>query len=70
MHVRDLGLTGDDDERIWTIPKDDGFVIFSKDNDFLARALVRGHPPQVVQICMGNASTRRIADLHLQKADD
>ena len=70
VHVRDLGLTGDDDERIWTIPKDDGFVIFSKDNDFLARALVRGHPPQVVQVCMGNASTRRIADLLLQKADD
>jgi predicted nuclease of predicted toxin-antitoxin system len=69
MHVRDLGLTGDDDERIWTIAKDDGFVIFSKDNDFLARALVRGHPPQV-QIRMGNASTRRIADLLLQKADD
>lgn len=59
MHDRDLGLTGDDDERIWTIAKDDGVVIFSKDNDFLARALVRGHPPQVVQICMGNASTRR-----------
>ena len=70
VHVRDLGLTGDDDERIWTIARDDGFVIVAKDNDFLARALVRGQPPQVVQICTGNASTGRIADLLLQKADE
>lgn len=35
----------------------------TKDNDFLARALVRGHPPQVVQVCLGNASTFRIAQL-------
>jgi len=29
MHARDLGLTGDDDERIWTIAKDGGFVILT-----------------------------------------
>ena len=43
-HVRDVGLTGDDDERIWRLAKDEGFTIVTKDNDFLARALVRGHP--------------------------
>ena len=62
-HVRDVGLTGDDDDRIWALAKTEGFVIVTKDNDFLARALVRGHPPQVIQICLGNASTREIADL-------
>ena len=70
LHVRELGLTGDDDERIWAIAKKEGFVIFTKDNDFLARALVRGHPPQVVQICVGNASTRHIANLLGEKADE
>lgn len=58
-HVRDKGLTGDDDERIWELAKADGFFIVTKDNDFLARALVRGHPPQVVQIRLGNASTEK-----------
>ena len=38
-HVRDVGLTGDDDERIWRLAKDEGFTILTKDNDFLARAL-------------------------------
>ena len=57
-HVRDVGLAGEDDERIWQFAKNQGFVIITKDNDFLARALVRGHPPQVIQICLGNVSTR------------
>jgi predicted nuclease of predicted toxin-antitoxin system len=29
----------------------------------LARAFVRGHPPQVVQICAGNSSSKEIAEL-------
>jgi predicted nuclease of predicted toxin-antitoxin system len=69
-HVRDVGLAGDDDERIWALAKTEGFVIVTKDNDFLARALVRGHPPQVIQICLGNASTKQIADLLEARMDD
>ena len=69
-HVRDVGLTGHDDERSWRLAKDEGFTIVTKDNDFLARALVRGHPPQVVQVCLGNASTRQIASLLQARFDD
>ena len=69
-HVRDHGLTGDDDERIWSLAKADGFFIVTKDSDFLARALVRGHPPQVVQVCLGNASTRQIAAVLIAHTDD
>lgn len=68
--MRDVGLAGHDDERIWRFAKDEGFVIVTKDNDFLARALVRGHPPQVIQICLGNVSTRRIAEILQARADD
>lgn len=69
-HVRDVGLAGEDDERIWQFAKAEGFVIVTKDNDFLARALVRGHPPQVIQICLGNASTCSIADVLQSRAAD
>ena len=68
-HVRDVGLAGVDDERIWRFAKDEGFSIVTKDNDFLARALVRGHP-QVIQVCLGNVSTRRIAEVLQSRADD
>ncbi len=69
-HVRDVGLAGEDDERIWRFAKDEGFTIITKDNDFLARALVRGHPPQVIQVCLGNVSTRQIAEVLQARADD
>lgn len=69
-HVRDVGLAGEDDERIWHFAKDEGFSIVTKDNDFLARALVRGHPPQVIQVCLGNVSTRRIAEVLQSRADE
>lgn len=70
LHVRDVDLTGDDDERIWALAKNEGFILVTKDNDFLARALVRGHPPQIVQVCLGNASTRQIAHLLTARMDD
>jgi predicted nuclease of predicted toxin-antitoxin system len=69
-HVRDVGLVGVDDEPIWRFAKDEGFFIVTKDNDFLARALVRGHPPQVIQVCLGNVSTRRIAEVLQSRADE
>lgn len=69
-HVRDVGLAGEDDERIWRFAKDEGFIIVTKDNDFMARALVRGHPPQVIQICLGNVSTRRIAEVLQARVND
>ena len=49
-HVRDVGLTDEDDERIWALAQTGGFVIVTKDHDFLARALVRGQPPQVADL--------------------
>ncbi len=69
-HVRDHDLSRDDDERIWELAVAQGFFVVTKDNDFLARALVRGHPPQVVQICSGNASTRQLAELIRRRIDD
>ena len=68
-HVKDFNLVGEDDERIWNLAKEQGFVIATKDNDFLNRALLRGHPPQVVQVAIGNASTREIESLLLERAD-
>ncbi len=69
-HVRDVGLAGVDDRRIWHFAKDEGFSIVTKDNDFLARTLVGGHPPQGIQVCLGNGSTRRIAEVLQSRADE
>lgn len=65
-HVRDLGMSRADDESVWARAAADGFVIVSKDADFHQRSFVRGHPPKVVWIQMGNCTTTDV--VHLLKS--
>lgn len=67
-HVRDLGLRGASDRRIWEHARDHGFVIVSKDDDFRQRSLLEGAPPKVVWLQVGNAGTTPIAGLLREQA--
>jgi predicted nuclease of predicted toxin-antitoxin system len=60
LHLKDLGMTTDDDLAIWNYAVANGFTIVSKDADFQQRSLVRGHPPKVVWIRLGNCSTAAV----------
>jgi predicted nuclease of predicted toxin-antitoxin system len=62
-HVRNVGLRGAEDERICDYARDRGFTVVSKDNDFRQRSFLKGAPPKVVWLSVGNAGTTRIADL-------
>ncbi len=55
-HVRDCGLKGSPDERVWEFARDHGFVLVSKDSDFYQRSLLFGAPPKLVWICIGNST--------------
>jgi len=57
QRVKVFGLTGNDDEAIWQLALEQGFVIVSKDSDFLHRSFLRGHPLKGIQLQIGNAST-------------
>jgi predicted nuclease of predicted toxin-antitoxin system len=61
-HVTQLGLQGASDTKVWQAARDGGFVLVSKDDDFRSLALVRGAPPKVVILRIGNASTDQIAE--------
>jgi len=67
-HVRDLGLTGAPDKRIWDHARDNGFAIVSKDDDFRQRSFLEGAPPKVVWLQVGNAGTQSIAELLRREA--
>ena len=56
-HVRECCLETADDEKIWKFAGENGFTIASKDSDFLNRALLRGHPPKLIYVRLGNCST-------------
>ena len=62
-HVRDLGLVGADDSVIWSAAATQGLVLVTKDDDFLELSVLRGAPPKVVVLTLGNCRTSEVAAL-------
>lgn len=58
IHVRDVGLARASDHTIWDYAKLHNLVIVSKDQDFREMAILKGSPPQVIWVRLGNC--RRI----------
>lgn len=44
VHVRDIGLRGVEDRRIWDYAAERGLLLTSKDTDFYQRSLIFGAP--------------------------
>ena len=63
LHVREVGLHEGDDAAIWSLAADRGLTIVSKDADFHQLSILRGHPPKVIWLRCGNASTDAVAAL-------
>lgn len=63
QHVHILGMSTASDEAIWLYAQQHGMVIVSKDSDFYYRSMLRGHPPKVIWIRLGNCTTTQVADL-------
>ena len=71
-HVRDVDLHTEDDESVWNYAALHGFVLVSKDADFHQRSFVRGAPPKVIWIRLGNCRTNQIEALlraHVQEVE-
>ncbi|MBK9955096.1 MAG: DUF5615 family PIN-like protein [Rhodocyclaceae bacterium] len=56
-----LGLDQALDTDIWTFAQRDGFAIATKDADFVELSLMRGFPPKIVWINLGNVSNAFLA---------
>jgi predicted nuclease of predicted toxin-antitoxin system len=62
-HVELVGLRGRPDLEVWDYAARRGATIVSKDNDFRQLSFLRGQPPKVVWLSVGNAGTEIIAEL-------
>jgi predicted nuclease of predicted toxin-antitoxin system len=65
-HVRTVGLEGSADLSVWEYAAAGGFLLVSKDEDFHRLSVLRGFPPKVIWIRLGNCSTSDI-ELLLRK---
>jgi len=59
-HVADLGLDRADDVAVWEHARSDNYTIVTKDADFGELSVVRGFPPKVVWVRIGNCTTAQI----------
>jgi predicted nuclease of predicted toxin-antitoxin system len=63
-HVDLIGLTVPaKDKDIWNYALENGYIIITKDNDFLNLLESMGFPPKVVLIKTGNNSSKILAEL-------
>lgn len=64
-HIKQALSTSADDRAIWDFARDNDFAIVTKDDDFVQRSMLLGHPPKVVWIRLGNCKTDEITRLLL-----
>lgn len=57
-HTHHLGFDETSDLEIWKHAKSNGFIIVTKDSDFVDMSLLLGVPPKILWICRGNAAHR------------
>jgi predicted nuclease of predicted toxin-antitoxin system len=70
LHVRLLDRAGAPDSDVWQMAREHGCVLVTKDGDFHRLSLLRGAPPKVVWLRIGNCGTADIARLLTAHADD
>jgi predicted nuclease of predicted toxin-antitoxin system len=70
LHARVLGQSGAADPSIWELAREHGCVLVTKDEDFHRLSVLRGTPPKVVWLRVGNCTTTDIATLLRDHADE
>ena len=62
-HIASVALDKASDNDVWTYARASGFSIVTKDSDFNDLLLMRGFPPKVIWLRLGNCTTRQVADV-------
>ena len=62
QQVRTVGLENAADLEIWEYARINGFTIVTFDADFYDISLIKGHPPKIVWLQIGNSTTTEIAE--------
>jgi predicted nuclease of predicted toxin-antitoxin system len=66
IHTKEVALDTATDEEVWLYAKLNSCILISKDSDFIEKAVIKGHPPKIIWIKVGNCSTDKI-ELLLRK---
>ena len=70
MHVMHASLGAAADQQVWEYGRLNAFVIVTKDADFSELSTVRGFPPKVIWLRVGNCTTAQIESLLRMHCED
>ena len=59
-HVKSVGLDCASDDQVWEHARLNGFAIVTKDEDYNNLSVVRGSPPKVIWLQLGNCTTAQV----------
>jgi predicted nuclease of predicted toxin-antitoxin system len=59
-HVKTEALDRASDDEVWEHTRLNAFAIVTKDEDFENLSVVRGSPPKVIRLLLGNCTTARV----------
>jgi len=69
-HVEREGLSRAFDIEVWEFARRNGFAIVTKDEDFANLSLLKGQPPKVLWLQIGNCTTADVEELLRKRAGD
>jgi len=69
-HVQTAGLDRARDEEVWDYARQHGYAIVTKDVDFNNLSVLRGSPPKVIWLELGNCTTTQVEDVFRSHATD
>lgn len=67
--VRELNLDNATDREIWSFAKREGYTIVTFDSDFYDLNLIRGIPPKIIWLKLGNITTADIITTFRENID-
>jgi predicted nuclease of predicted toxin-antitoxin system len=63
LHVRIMGHGGATDAEIWMLARELGCTLLTRDQDYEGLSVLRGAPPKVILVRLGNCTTADVIRL-------
>lgn len=62
-HVYLIGFDRTEDDALWAYATQNEYIIVTKDSDFNELSIIRGFPPKVIWLRLGNCKTSQIEEI-------
>ena len=67
--VKEVGLADHSDSEIWKFARKNNFTIVTFDSDFYDLSVIKGIPPKIIWLRIGNTSTNNITKVLIENQD-